>query len=520
MIIEKGYWNYYMSFHLADNKKLFYDIMQNKYSDSVIGVALDNEILENASFKEYFEERRKTMTQTIAQKHSEKWDENTEKQLYFENKLPEYYFDFTEIEGQWKDTLELAWKENVAEIHEINKVFNCMIGEINKGRWTCMALMPLKIELKPFIYEYCSVFIYLFENGYGVIKISIKLSDVESSSISAYPMKTWFGEVKAWQPLMDSCSEKEFKIYKDVSNKKSISIITYILQNFVYRLFSGNLLDKKRFSCFETFVIAAMKPKQLWEINNKGSIAEKAELYSLANPENFMVQITSERWYEFWKKSYLNLNGFDMLTGNNCRLIISIDSEMLKKTYHRENIVDFNSYLQVSLQRSFDLFLTIPLCQKDSEFYLYRVSEMNMHSLDKEIAIYNANQNFFEGFLDVVSYNARVFYFIIKEINDKSFPNVNTRIERLKQIETYQGNIFTEKKTLLLEVVALIASILFGLPMIYETMSILRAVFLPPGDLVTGEIIRILSVSIWLSIILIMSIYLRIAYKKYRTRKL
>ena len=33
MIIKSGYWNYYMSFRIKDNKKLFRDIIEKKYND-------------------------------------------------------------------------------------------------------------------------------------------------------------------------------------------------------------------------------------------------------------------------------------------------------------------------------------------------------------------------------------------------------------------------------------------------------------------------------------------------------
>ena len=49
MIIKSGYWNYYMSFRIKDNKKLFRDIIAKKYNDSIIGVALEKELLQNLS---------------------------------------------------------------------------------------------------------------------------------------------------------------------------------------------------------------------------------------------------------------------------------------------------------------------------------------------------------------------------------------------------------------------------------------------------------------------------------------
>lgn len=45
MIIKSGYWNYYMSFRIKDNKKLFQDIINKEYNDSIIGIALEKGLL-------------------------------------------------------------------------------------------------------------------------------------------------------------------------------------------------------------------------------------------------------------------------------------------------------------------------------------------------------------------------------------------------------------------------------------------------------------------------------------------
>ena len=69
-------------------------------------------------------------------------------------------------------------------------------------------------------------------------------------------------------------------------------------------------------------------------------------------------------------------------------------------------------------------------------------------------------------------YNGRLFYSVIGEINNDSFVDVGVRIERLKQIDAYQRNLFVEKRALLVEFVALIGTILFGLPSLKETLYI------------------------------------------------
>lgn len=59
MIIKSGYWNYYMSFRIKDNKKLFQDIINKEYNDSIIGIALEKGLLQNTTIiSEYLEKRK------------------------------------------------------------------------------------------------------------------------------------------------------------------------------------------------------------------------------------------------------------------------------------------------------------------------------------------------------------------------------------------------------------------------------------------------------------------------------
>lgn len=341
---------------------------------------------------------------------------------------------------------------------------------------------------------------------------------MDAKIFSTFPMPTWFGNIKAWEAAIQCGGRKEYKICE--ARDQKISIVTHILQKYVYRLFNGNLLDEKRFGCFETFVIAEMKEKQIWEIAGKGSAKEKEELYQLVNPEEFMTQVTSERWHEFWKSSYEYFNGIDFVKGHNCRLIITMDMDKLKRQYRRSDVEDTGKYFNISMQRSFDFFLVVALCQKDGELYLASVSNDNIHDIEKQIARYNQNCNFFEMFLDTVPYNARKFYSMIRGINDDSFIDVKTRIERIQQVNAYQRSMLVEKRTLIAEEVALIGTVLFGLPTLYNTLMLLKITFLSEADLIKGNITQFLAVFIWGILILTISKYLVKAYKEYLRKKI
>lgn len=73
MIIKSGYWNYYMSFRIKDNKKLFRDIIDKKYNDSIIGIALEKEELQNTLIiPEYLEKRENDVKPYLEQKMIER----------------------------------------------------------------------------------------------------------------------------------------------------------------------------------------------------------------------------------------------------------------------------------------------------------------------------------------------------------------------------------------------------------------------------------------------------------------
>lgn len=519
MLIKSGYWNYYMSFRISDNKKLFRDIVEKDYSDTVIGIAGEGKVLENDSMiVNYLAERNECMDRFLNQKNQEKWSLQTEREKYCNNELPEYYFDFIQRTDGYSDKLREMYDSEIAEIHECNQAIIDMTSECHKGCWYIFSLMPLKIEKKPFEYEFCPVYLYFFENGHAIIKTSISIDGVDGNVFETYPMKTWFGDIKAWEAAFQKGGRKEYKICQE--DRRTISIVTHILQQYIYRLFDDNLLDAKRFCCFETFVISEMNGKQVWEIAKKGSLSEKEELYHFTNPEEFMTKITSEGWHDFWESSYEHFNGIDFVKGHNCRLIITTDIAKLKGRYHRIDVEDEGSYLNISMQRTFDFFLVIALCKKDGELYLASVSNDNIHDIEKQIARYNQNCNFFEMFLDTVPYNARRFYSMIYSINEESFVDVKIRAERIQQMNVYQRNMFMEKRTLIVEVVALIGTVLFGLPALYDTLIILKRTFLSKVDLIQGNGTQITAVVIWGILIVTISKYLVKAYREYSKKKI
>lgn len=502
LLIQEGYWNLYMPFHIQSNEQLFRNLAANNSIKGVIGGTMDDIIFKNNRIKDFFETRK------LAIAHNGKDHKNKELE-------PER--GFSNKEGRVVDSLLEACEYSLEEVADIIQVFNMLTQNINKEKWMAIALMPLEIKMDNIHCDYCPLYIYLFENGYGVIRTSIRMVNIESSIVSTYPMGKWFEEVKMWQPLTEKQENKYIEEYRHVECANALSI-TNLFQQIIENIFNGNLLEKNMLICFETFTIAKAQSKPIWDINTRGTEEERSAIYSLANPEEIMYgHIENKKWKEFWEYNHSTVNGIEIIHGNPCRAILFGDKRLLE--VQEEKIENLGGYFNLSISKTFEMFLIIALCQKDSELYLYQVFENDQYSIDKEMVKFNLNQNFFDGFLDVAPINAKKIYYIIKEINSKVFSDVNIRVNRIQEINTYQRSVFLDKKTYILEVVALVASVLFGLPMINDTIQIIRSLFLPNGDWIEGNVTGIISFLIWSLLIITVFGHLLGARKEYSNRR-
>ena len=60
----------------------------------------------------------------------------------------------------------------------------------------------------------------------------------------------------------------------------------------------------------------------------------------------------------------------------------------MQKRHRGREIGELGSYLNVSVQRTFDFYLVLALCQKDGEMYLAKASQENIHEVEKQLALY------------------------------------------------------------------------------------------------------------------------------------
>ena len=261
MMIESGYWNYYLAFRIGNYQKHLQEMNLKSTNIGLIAYISDETILVNKMLDELLENRKSDILE--CNKKVEGCNAEVLHQMYMTNELPEHYFDF---DKDMTDMLEDAVRECIEHVSFINSGYNQMMNHFGESKCGYYVLMPLKIYFSEWEFIYCPVYIQLLTNGNGLIKLQIPLKNIMSEKLSNYPLRRWFTQVKVWHELFDNKGEKSYKIVSgDVAG---IEDIVCILQNYVQNFFSESIVDRNRFLGLETFVISESKECDINKVND------------------------------------------------------------------------------------------------------------------------------------------------------------------------------------------------------------------------------------------------------------
>lgn len=464
MVIENGFWNYYLVFRLESYDKATANIISGKTMKGVAAFAWNNRLLESP--------------------------------------------DFLKIEEQLVEAVD-AQKGNILEV---NKAFGRLFGQEHNVENFVLALMPLKMYFSETEFIYCPVYITLLKNGWGIIKLAVELKHIDVVEVSHFPMKRWFGKIQIWTPTDNGRYETV------VHEGATITDLIQVLQQTVYKIFDKNLKDRNRFTGFETFVISETSNPDMIQ-QSKMNEAGLKDIFRFANPEDFAAHMSKDQLYQWWNESHCEIGGVNVIKGGRCRMILYADVEEFIKLRPQRNVQDRNEYLELSMERTFDPFLFLALCQKDNEIYVYEASKGDLHRVYSNMATYSRNENYFEDFLARSPKNGRKFYEAVREILKDSFVDVEIKLERLKYIESYEKELLNEKRTLMAELLSIIFGVLFGLPPIHDTIELIRNMFATGKDMVPYLTVDGAAFLVWIALLVVLCSYYGISYKKYRQHR-
>ena len=170
----------------------------------------------------------------------------------------------------------------------------------------------------------------------------------------------------------------------------------------------------------------------------------------------------------------------------------------------RNDIEDKNSYLQATITGTFDPFIVLALAQKDNEISIFRMSEQTKHAISRNMIQYYANANYLDSMLLAAPKNGIDFYNEVQKMFNNFSGDFIKMLERMQRIEDYEKIRLKEKQTALLNRLTLIFTVLFGLPLIQDTLSMVREVFGISRDLIPIITMKHISFVVWLGLIFYM----------------
>lgn len=498
MIIQKGYWNYYLAFRIDDVPKLVIDATVTDDLPGLVAIVNDNGVFQKSLIEEMLRERK----QAMAECHKSLTGKETLEELYSlydANKLPECFFDFDPESGC--DLLEIKINDSIGYVETAHQGYLQTLFAHGNYKSFNLVLMPIKLYYSERRFVYCPIYIKLFNNGNGVLKLSAPLNSIATDVFCTFPQQPWYYQIKAWGDLVAPPGGNRYKII-DCKLGGVQDIVQALIRN-LENLFSRRLVMHERYVGFETFVLSkcTYSNKELvhCETNDTKFLRQ---LYNFARPDDFAIVPDSESLKQFWKEAHKNINGIHVVSGHPCRMLLYADVPDMVRRYKRaDEVADINDYFQTSISASFDHFISLALAQRDNKMLVYDTAFRDRHAINKAMVQYYDDSNYLERILISSPRHGITLYREVQKILNDTLDDFHDMLARLQYIETYEKTKLDEERTRLLDRFTMLFTVLFGLPLVYETLSVIKRAFFATSDIVPLLTVEHFSLIIWVILV-------------------
>lgn len=500
MIIHEGYWNYYLAFRIKDSRTGVFKTIQENRVSGLAAIITDEDTFVSKEVEELMDQRKVEMQHSL-EKLTGTESLNELYELYDTNQLPEHFFDL--YSPAQDDLLFKEINNHISHVQFICSGFHQSLRYHGKGKSIYYLLFPLKVYFTQRNYSYCPVFIQLFSNGNGIIKTEIPIRNIPSEFFSEPKIHRWFSYVKAWNPLFADNSDHKYKILKHEQN--NVLDITNALIRHVEKFFPDNTISVDVFTGFESFVLSKCTSGNL-DIIHAGTSNSKLlqQLYYLAFPEDFNLTPSGKKLQKFWTESHFDINGVHVVKGSQIRLIMYANIERMLKKYNRNDVDDKSAYLQSSVSATLDHYISIALMQKENDVLIYDVAERDHHTINEIMRQYYTDANYFDSILIGAPKHGFIFYQEVKKMLDDISVDFHIMLERVQHIEQYEKAKLDEQRNILLNRLTLVFTVLFGLPLINETLEIVKKAINSKSDIVPFITVTHISLIIWFLLVIYM----------------
>lgn len=476
MIIENGYWNYYISFRTPSSNEAIKAATEK--SDYIIAIASGSDLIVSSHL----------------------WQTVKDSELY----KKDYSF-----QKCWDDSIEAVTSNSMAA--------NTFFYRSKTIEVFSASIMPLKVNYRNGSYYYCPVIITVFANGYGVMKLAMPLHNVDcGNSFEKYPIKSWFKSVEQCRCDTDSINFSSSEVFDDV-----IGIRT-IMEESLNNTFGEIKYDLGRnYYAFDTIVISD-ENGDIGRLKQNTKDKRYNEIYHLACPEFFGKQLSRDAFNEFWQNKHGDINGIEYISGNPGRLVLFADPTQIVRSDRKEPVYDYLAYLHSAVSFAFDLAISIAINQKMNEADLYNISSSNlkMHKIRSYIANYYYIKNYYDDLVESAPSTVKEIHKVAKDNIDQYGTSVMDKIKLYEYLEEMASRRRQLTISSYIGIISLFAVVLFGLPSIEDGCRIIGSL-LPQGiSLFPVLSINALAFVIWLVILILMSVIVLAINKKYRKYKI
>lgn len=406
----------------------------------------------------------------------------------------------SQMQMRYEELLELIVHKNNQDI----KAF----GSLPVNSRELFMLYPIMAEFQDGRGAFLDVQLDLFPNGMGILSVLMELDDVDAAPVLEYRLSDYFQKIC----LISYLKKEERLDYYPLENASLTKALRAYL-SYITDLAGCEVSSTASFN--HMMVLSAGKG-----IRNFSQIdKETAELLyrMMAAPVDPRVEVR-ERTRKFIETQYWS-NNDDMRCyvspSGNCMSVVTQQREK-KLLESGANANECRKWTLLSLDEAMDIPIKICLMKK----LMYQTMYHKLNSLQVEPEHCRKEFLFKENYLIALQEScygsvcellefmeSHMPYFLKKELAQKQIQNMELLIDGKK-------NEAKEQMLFFASVAAFMITVLFALPMIRDTIEILRiftGIVNVPGVSVNG-----VAVAIWIAMVLITGIF---GWRQYRNRK-
>lgn len=443
MIIEQGYWNYFIAFQLDSMRAMTKCVKRGKLNRSVLAICQEEHYNINPLF-----------------------DNNPLEELndYIDNNI-----------NVLKDTVD-----NVIHIHGKQLQDNAIFA-------LTVPIVMTTMQNKDIV---CPTMLYLLSSGLGVVKVRVPINSVDSKCFASMPTKKWYKKVRLPQYLKEGAGYVE----ADASNNSALEDFNELLFGIVITAFEGYIKSKDQICCFENITLLKVKEPKIegQEFrNNKGKLTQL-----------FYVKESCGHTFDKFGET-VNICGKSIMSCRPARVITFGSIETIKECMQVEGTISDIELLENCVQNSFDWTICLALWKKVNEIVCLMISAQKSANISKSIAKYNMIQHELDAMLDTSSYLIKKVYQLVIDNIEYEAGNNDYRIKRMGMIDDYGEKQSARFRSICFNLIMLFFTCLFGIPAIKETIFIIAG---PPSKDTIPELDQTIANLLSLKILGIVSI--------------